>query len=192
MGNRQAFPVVRQMVLDTTDPRRLAEFYRLLFQVRYRAGDELFGSGEPVPRGRDWLVRKSLAGGMALAFQKVGEPPEATWPGGLDTAVPTPADLRVQHERALVLGARPLENRSDDPQEPLRVYADPAGHPFWHLCRLTPRGTGRRRLDRSRSGTGRACDEVRGVDAGLAAGSAVGEMAWGVVQACRCVARQGR
>jgi hypothetical protein len=23
-----------------------------------------------------------------------------------------------------------LDDRSDDPQEPLRVYADPAGHPF--------------------------------------------------------------
>ena len=30
----------------------------------------------------------------------------------------------------LALGARLLEDRSDDPEEPLRVYADPAGHPF--------------------------------------------------------------
>jgi len=28
MDNEQAFPVIRQTVLDTTDPRRLAEFYR--------------------------------------------------------------------------------------------------------------------------------------------------------------------
>jgi hypothetical protein len=44
--------------------------------------------------------------------------------------VPTVADLDVQQERALALGARLLEDRSDDPEEPLRVYADPAGHPF--------------------------------------------------------------
>jgi Glyoxalase-like domain len=76
-------------------------------------------------------------GGAALAFQKVGELPEAAWPDGpvpqqlhLDTTVPTAADLDVQHERALALGARLLYDRSDDPQEPLRVYADPAGHPF--------------------------------------------------------------
>jgi hypothetical protein len=25
---------------------------------------------------------------------------------------------------------RHVEDRSDDPEEPLRVYADPAGHPF--------------------------------------------------------------
>jgi hypothetical protein len=44
--------------------------------------------------------------------------------------VPTVAELDVQHERAQALGARLLEDRSDDPQEPLRVYADPARHPF--------------------------------------------------------------
>ena len=77
------------------------------------------------------------ADGAALAFQKVGELPEATWPEGpvpqqlhLDATVPTMADLDVAHERAVALGARLLEDRSDNPEEPLRVYADPAGHPF--------------------------------------------------------------
>jgi hypothetical protein len=36
------------------------------------------------------------------------------------------ADLDVQHERALALGARLPQDRSDDPAEALRVYADPA------------------------------------------------------------------
>ena len=48
----------------------------------------------------------------------------------LDTTVPTAADLEEQHLRALGLGARLLFDRSDDPDEPLYVYADPAGHPF--------------------------------------------------------------
>jgi hypothetical protein len=48
----------------------------------------------------------------------------------LDTTVPTLEDLRTQRERALALGARLLLDRSDDEQEPLYVYADPAGHPF--------------------------------------------------------------
>jgi hypothetical protein len=48
----------------------------------------------------------------------------------LDTTVPTLDELGVQHQRALALGARMLLDRSDDPQEPLYVYADPAGHPF--------------------------------------------------------------
>ena len=38
--------------------------------------------------------------------------------------------IDVQHERAMTLGARLLYDRSHHPQEPLRVYADPAGHLF--------------------------------------------------------------
>ena len=53
----------------------------------------------------------------------------------LDFSVPTTAELATQHERALSLGARLLEDRSTDPDEPLYVYADPAGHPFC-LCFL--------------------------------------------------------
>jgi hypothetical protein len=137
VDDEQAFPVIRQTVLDTTDPRRLAEFYRRLFGLRYRPGDEPPGPGQPDPKGQDWLVLKSQVNGVALAFQKVAELPEATWPDGpipqqlhLDTTVPTAADLDVQHDRALALGARLLADRSADPEEPLRVYADPAGHPF--------------------------------------------------------------
>jgi Glyoxalase-like domain len=137
MDNEQAFPVIRQTVLDTTDPRRLAEFYRQLFGLQYRRGDEPPEPGQPDPRGQDWLILISPADGPVLAFQKVAELPEASWPDGpvpqqlhLDTTVPTMADLDIQHERALALGARLLEDRADDPEEALRVYADPAGHPF--------------------------------------------------------------
>jgi len=137
MDNEPPLPVIWQTVLDTTDPRRLAEFYRQLFGLRYRPGDEPPTPGRPDPKGQDWLVLKSPADGAALAFQKVEELPQATWPDGpvpqqlhLDATVPTKADLDVQHERALALGARLLQDRSDDPEEPLRVYADPAGHPF--------------------------------------------------------------
>ena len=35
MDSEQGFPVIRQTVLDSTDPRRLAEFYRQLFGLRY-------------------------------------------------------------------------------------------------------------------------------------------------------------
>jgi len=145
VDNEQAFPVIRQTVLDTTDPRRLAEFYRQLFGLRYVPGDEPPAAGEPDPAGQDWLILTSPDGGTALAFQKVAELPEATWPDGpvpqqshLDATVPTVADLDVQHERALALGARLLQDRSDDPEEPLRVYADPAGHPFCLIAAIQP------------------------------------------------------
>jgi len=130
-------PRLLQTVLDTEDPRGLAEFYRVLLGLSYRPGDEPPGPGEPDPHGEDWLVLVDGRGGRALAFQRVETLSPPTWPEGerpqmlhLDTAVPTSVDLREQHLRALGLGARLLYDRFDDPDEPLYVYADPAGHPF--------------------------------------------------------------
>ncbi|MFC8598292.1 VOC family protein [Isoptericola sp. NPDC057191] len=129
-------PTIVQVVLDATDARRLAEFYRELFDLTYRAGDEPPAPGEPDPRGADWLVLRN-AGGVQLAFQQVSSLTPSTWPEHdvpqqlhLDTSVHDVAELDREHERALALGARLLYDRSDDPEEPLRVYADPAGHPF--------------------------------------------------------------
>ena len=39
-------------------------------------------------------------------------------------------DLERQRARAEALGARLLLDRTDDPDEPLYVLADPSGHPF--------------------------------------------------------------
>ena len=44
--------------------------------------------------------------------------------------VPSIEELDAQHERVLALGGRMLYDRSDDPEERLRVYADLDGHPF--------------------------------------------------------------
>jgi catechol 2,3-dioxygenase-like lactoylglutathione lyase family enzyme len=130
-------PALRQVVLDTTDARALAEFYRQLLGYAYRPGDEPPPPGEPDPAAQEWLVLRDPAGGAGLAFQPVPELPEATWPEGpvpqqlhLDMTVASVRDLDAQHERVLALGARLLLDRCADPQEPLRVYADPAGHPF--------------------------------------------------------------
>jgi catechol 2,3-dioxygenase-like lactoylglutathione lyase family enzyme len=132
-----AVPSLRQTVMDTTDARRLAEFYRRLLGFRYRPGDEPPDTGEPDPRGQDWLVLLEATGAPRLAFQQVEELPEATWPDGehpqmlhLDLTVATVEELDSQHARALALGARLLHDDREDPEEPLRVYADPAGHPF--------------------------------------------------------------
>jgi hypothetical protein len=132
-----SFPVLRQVVLDTTDARRLAEFYRQLMGLRYRPGDEPVPEGEPDLNGQDWLVLQNRDGVPVLAFQQVSQLPEVTWPDGphpqmfhLDLTVTTLAELNRQHARTLALGARLLLDRTDDPEEPLRVYADPSGHPF--------------------------------------------------------------
>jgi catechol-2,3-dioxygenase len=132
-----AFPALRQVALDSTDARGLAEFYRLLLGMTYRPGDEPPASGQPDPKGQDWLVLRGREDGWRIAFQQVAVLPEATWPDGpvpqqlhLDLSVPTTEDLAMQHEHALSLGARLLQDRSQDAEEPLYVYADPAGHPF--------------------------------------------------------------
>lgn len=136
VAETEPVPTLLQVVLDTTDPRALAEFYRELLGYRYRPGDEPPAEGEPDPRGQDWLVLRNDAG-QRIAFQAVPELPAATWPEGpvpqqlhLDLMVQTVAELDSAHERALALGARMILDRSDDPEEPLRVYADPSGHPF--------------------------------------------------------------
>jgi catechol 2,3-dioxygenase-like lactoylglutathione lyase family enzyme len=133
----QSFPALRQTVLDCLDARALAEFYRQLLGLRYRAGDGPPAGNEPDMRGQDWLVLVDGTGSPRLAFQQVPELPQATWPDGahpqmlhLDLTVQTVPELDAQHVRAMALGARLLQDRSDDVDEPLRVYADLAGHPF--------------------------------------------------------------
>lgn len=133
----QAFPVLRQAVLDAVDSRGLAEFYRELLGFVYRAGDEPPPPGAPDDQAEAWLVIRHRSGNPRLAFQKASALPRPTWPHEavpqqmhLDLTVNTVEELDAQHERALQLGAELLEDRSQDPEEPLRVYADPAGHPF--------------------------------------------------------------
>jgi Glyoxalase-like domain len=136
MSPQPGVPVLRQVVLDTTDVRALAEFYRQLPDLTYRPGDEYPGAAAADRRGQDWVVLRQRDGSTALAFQQVEHQPPATWPVGphpqmlhLDLTVPTTAELDAAHQRALALGAQVLMDSSDDDEEPLWVYADPAGHP---------------------------------------------------------------
>jgi catechol 2,3-dioxygenase-like lactoylglutathione lyase family enzyme len=145
MPAEERFPRLSQVVLDCTDARLLAEFYRQLLGWRYRPGDEPPPAGDADRQGQDWLVLRDKAGQVQVAFQQVPTLPKATWPEGpvpqqlhLDLSVPTKAELDAQHERALALGARLLEDDADNPVEPLRVYADPAGHPFCIFVATSP------------------------------------------------------
>jgi catechol 2,3-dioxygenase-like lactoylglutathione lyase family enzyme len=129
------FPQILHTVLDTTDVRGLAEFYRQLLGLDYRSGDEPAAGG--FPDDVDWLVLTDAQGNRKLAFQKVDHLKRTTWPlpdvpmqMHLDLIVPDRQTLTHQHSRALALGAELRFDRTDDPNEPLFVYADPAGHPF--------------------------------------------------------------
>ena len=130
-------PALRTVVLDTTDARTLAEFWRLLLGFEYRPGDEPPPAGEPDPRGEDWLVLRDRTGEARLAIQWVETLPPSTWPAPdvpqqlhLDLTVADMEQLTMQRDRAFELGATLRLDRSADPDEPLYVFADPAGHPF--------------------------------------------------------------
>jgi Glyoxalase-like domain len=128
---------LRQTVIDCTNPRQVAEFYRQLLGWAYRPGHEPPAPGQPDPEGDDWLTLRAPDGGRGLAFQKTERLPRSTWPSPevpqqlhLDISVPTLEEFEAEHQHVLELGGEMIFDRSDDEVEPLRVYADPAGHPF--------------------------------------------------------------
>jgi catechol 2,3-dioxygenase-like lactoylglutathione lyase family enzyme len=108
-------------VLDAPDPRALAEFYAGLL-------------GWPI--GRDepgWVTLRPPGGGPGLSFQREPIHARPTWPAAageqqmqlhLDIEV---QDLESAGARAVAAGAVLAEFQ---PQEDVRVYLDPAGHPF--------------------------------------------------------------
>jgi len=110
------------VVLDTPDPRGLAEFYCALLGWRI------------VREDGDWVtVRGDSAAG--LAFQLAPDLVPPTWP---DPTVPqqfhldvTVDDLDVAEAQVVAIGARP----TGEPKTPssFRAYLDPSGHPFC-LC----------------------------------------------------------
>ena len=130
-------PRLRQVVLDTTDARASAEFWRYLLGLGYAPGHEPPPAGQDDEAGRDWLNLTNEDGTPSLAFQQVDQLPRTTWPDNrvpqqlhLDLSVRDVDELNAVHLRVLDLGGTLLLDRSDDPEEALRVYADTDGHPF--------------------------------------------------------------
>jgi catechol 2,3-dioxygenase-like lactoylglutathione lyase family enzyme len=112
------------VVLGAPDPKALADFYhRLLgWQVEH---------DEP-----EWVKLTSPEGGAGLSFQIEADHVRPTWPAGpgdqqmmvhLDIAVD---DLDAAGAHALAAGAVLADFQ---PEDDVRVYLDPVGHPFC-LC----------------------------------------------------------
>ena len=108
-------------VLGTPDPRGLASFYQ-----------ELLGWNRPDDR-EDWVVLKPPGGSTGLSFQREDSHVPPSWPAGpgdqqmqahLDIAVD---DVDAAGELAREAGATLAEYQ---PQDDVRVWIDPAGHPF--------------------------------------------------------------
>jgi catechol 2,3-dioxygenase-like lactoylglutathione lyase family enzyme len=109
------------VVLDSPDPQALAEFYHRLLGWP-------FGRQEP-----DWVTLRPPGDGPGLSFQPEPAYARPTWPAGpgdqqmmvhLDIEVD---DLDVAGAHAIAAGATLAEYQ---PQDDVRVYLDPAGHPF--------------------------------------------------------------
>ena len=116
-------------VLGTPDPRGLARFYQRLLGWPIR--DDEAG----------WATLRPEDGGTGLSFQLETDHVPPVWPQEpgvqqmqlhLDLQVD---DLDAASAVAEDAGARRLGGHEDD-DEIVRVYADPAGHPF---CLFTPR-----------------------------------------------------
>lgn len=108
-------------VLDSPDPRALADFYRRLLGWAVTTEED------------DWVMLKAPDGGAGLSFQTEPRYVRPVWPAGegdpqmmmhLDIHVD---DLEATGAHAVELGA---ELAAFQPQEGVRVYLDPAGHPF--------------------------------------------------------------
>jgi len=130
-------PRFTQVVIDSTDARRSAEFWRQLLGLVYRAGHEPPPPGEDDRAGREWLNLRRPDGSPLLAIEQVDELSPTTWPDAtvpqqlhLDLTVHSVDELDACHDRVLALGGALREDRRDDPEEPLRVYTDPDGHTF--------------------------------------------------------------
>ncbi len=110
-------------VLGTPDPRGLARFYQRLLGWPIR-------DDEP-----GWATLRPAGGGTGLSFQLEADHVPPVWPPEpgtqqmqlhLDLEVD---DLDAACALAEAAGARRLGGY-DSPEEVVRVYADPAGHPF--------------------------------------------------------------
>lgn len=124
-------PKLDLIVIDCPDAMHLAEFYSRLL-------------GWPLQDGadRDWATLVPPGGGLSaenpdgratLAFQRIDDYRQPTWPGGahpqqfhLDFAV---GDIDAAEPGVLGLGAR-LHQHQPSEDGGFRVYLDPAGHPF--------------------------------------------------------------
>jgi catechol 2,3-dioxygenase-like lactoylglutathione lyase family enzyme len=112
---------VTSIVLDAPDANALAAFYRRLLGWEVR-------SEEP-----GWVTLRAPGGGAGLAFQEESQYIRPVWPAGPgDQQMMTHLDIEVGNlaaagAHAVAAGATLAEFQ---PQEHVRVYLDPAGHPF--------------------------------------------------------------
>jgi len=124
-------PKLDLVIIDCPDALELAQFYAGILDWAVEAGS-----------GRDWATLVPPGGGLSpdnpdgrttLAFQRIDDFVEPTWPGGahpqqmhLDLAAP---DMDASERAVLAAGAR-RHDHQPSADGGFRVFLDPAGHPF--------------------------------------------------------------
>ncbi len=124
-------PKLDLVILDCPDALVLAQFYADLLGWPVEEGSDA-GFATLAPPGGG-ISPDNPDGRATLAFQRIGDWVEPTWPGGahpqqfhLDFSVP---DIEAATPGVVEIGARvhPQQPSSDGG---FRVFLDPVGHPF--------------------------------------------------------------
>jgi catechol 2,3-dioxygenase-like lactoylglutathione lyase family enzyme len=108
-------------VLGSPDARQLADFYHRLLGWP-------IGANEP-----DWVTLRPPGGGMGLSFQTEADHVRPVWPAGPgDQQMMMHLDIEVDDLASAGAAAAQAGAVLADcqPQADVRVYLDPAGHPF--------------------------------------------------------------
>ena len=124
-------PKLDLIVIDCPDALALARFYSELLTWPLEDGSDPSWATLTPPGGG--ISQENPDGRPALAFQRIDDWVQPTWPGGshpqqfhLDFSV---GDIDAAEPQVLALGATVHEHQPSK-DGGFRVYLDPAGHPF--------------------------------------------------------------
>ena len=124
-------PKLDLIVIDCPDALALARFYSALLTWPLEDGSDPSWATLTPPGGG--ISQENPDGRPALAFQRIDDWVEPTWPGGshpqqfhLDFSV---GDIDAAEPQVLALGAT-VHDHQPSKDGGFRVYLDPAGHPF--------------------------------------------------------------
>lgn len=109
------------VVLDSPNARELAAFYRRLL------------GWNAIQDEADWVTLGAPGGGAGLSFQTETRYVRPVWPASPgDPQMSVHLDIRVEHlDEAGAHAEKAGATLADyQPQDDVRVYLDPAGHPF--------------------------------------------------------------
>ncbi|MFF3643295.1 VOC family protein [Streptomyces sp. NPDC002564] len=112
------------LVLDSSEPERLAEFYAGLLGAEVRPGKD-----------PDY-VEITNDRGVSLSVHRERDYVPPSWPRPEDSQqahlriMVARADMDEAEREAIGLGARPVDTKDNSGPRDTRVYADPAGHSF--------------------------------------------------------------